>query len=68
MDSEAFLRLLEELHEEFVREVVQAVRKQSNYDAIVAVGGIDAVERVARRVKLSQGPPFELKRPISRAR
>ena len=68
LDSDAFLHLLEALHEEFMREVVQAVRKQSNYDAIMAVGGIDAVERIARRVKLTAQQPFALKRPICRAR
>ena len=68
MDSHSLVLLLDALREEFLREVVQAVRKQSNYDAIMAVGGIDAVERISRRVKLSTGEMIELKRPISRAR
>ena len=68
MDAHTLLMLLEALHQEFLREVVQSVRKQSNYDAIIAVGGIDAVERIARRVKLNSGEVFELKRPIARAR
>ena len=68
MDSESFLMLLETLHEECVREVIQGVRKQNNYDAIVAVGKLEGVELVARRVRLSQQQPFELKRPICRMR
>lgn len=66
MDEVSLMRLLEDLRDEFLREVIRSVRKQSSYESIIALGGLDAVERVARRVKLSSGQPFEFKRPICR--
>ncbi len=55
MDAERALSVLEDTKQEFLRELMQSVLKQSNYDGLIAYGGIAACERVARRLSARVG-------------
>jgi hypothetical protein len=55
MDANRALRVLEDTKQEFLRELMQSVLKQSNYDELIAYGGIAACERVARRISARTG-------------
>jgi len=55
MDTNRDLEVLEDTKQEFLRELMQSVLKQSNYDGLIAYGGIAACERVARRISARTG-------------
>jgi hypothetical protein len=55
MDTNRALEVLEDTKQEFLRELMQSVLKQSNFDGLIAYGGIAACERVMRRISARVG-------------
>jgi hypothetical protein len=55
MDTIRALEVLEDTKQEFLRELMQSVLEQSNYDGLIAYGGIAACERVSRRISARLG-------------
>jgi len=55
MDAQRSLVVVEDTKAEFLRELMQSVLKQSNFDGLIAYGGIAACERIARRISARVG-------------
>lgn len=55
MDAQRSLVVVEDTKAEFLRELMQSVLKQSNFDGLIAYGGIAACERIARRISARTG-------------
>ncbi len=68
MDLQRLQCLFDDIREELMRELIQSVMKQSNYDGLIAYGGLAATERLARRLALSAGVTLEIKRQVARMR
>lgn len=67
MDAKLALQLVEEVKEEFLRELMQSVLKQSNFDGLISYGGIAACERVVRRLEARSGHVEQMNLPLVRA-
>lgn len=51
-------KLLDEVREEFEREAHQSILKKDHAQGMAALGGMDAVRRIERRIALSHGVNF----------
>lgn len=58
IDVSKLISLLADLKEEFQREANQSILKHDQAQGMSALGGLDAVQRVERRIKLSLGVQF----------
>jgi hypothetical protein len=58
IDVSKLVSLLADLKEEFQREANQSILKHDPSQGMSALGGLDAVQRVERRIKLSLGVQF----------
>lgn len=50
--------LLDEVREEFEREAYQSILKKDHCQGMAALGGMDAVRRIERRIALQHGVVF----------
>jgi hypothetical protein len=58
IDLERLSRILDDAKEEFQREVNQAVLKNNMNQGVAALGGLDAVQRIERRISITLGVSF----------
>jgi len=59
IDLEKLGRILDDIKEEFQREVNQSVLKgTAGSQGMAALGGLDAVQRIERRISISLGVSF----------
>ena len=68
MTPENVLRLVNDLQEEFEREMEQAILNQRNSDGLIAYGGKSAVSRLKRRFCAQAGLPVPSCVKLIRAR
>ena len=60
MDLDRALGDVEDIKQMFLRELMQSVLQQSNFDGLIAYGGIAACERIARRLTFASPRQSEL--------
>lgn len=58
IDVEKLMRVFDEAKEEFQREANQAIRQSDMSKGMAALGGLDAIQRIERRISSSFGFSF----------
>lgn len=62
IDVEKLGLIFDQTKEEFQREANQAIRKNDMSQGVAALGGLDAVQRIERKVSILLGVSFADKR------